>query len=410
MARAIECYEMVRDYDKILDALENMKDLSFQQRKAYGRKYVPLALQKLTQEIRFKSAEKQSDSEEIIKEEESVSEEEDNSDKDRCRKMKLTKKKEPEEEVKREVVRGKKCSKSKKDISVMSFDVIDKSHQSKEISFVELKEEENHKNVSNLSFENVEAPIEDFEHLSQYDFKDEFLRSDSVSVIDSIKSQRKEKSFIASEFSAIEYNYLMDARYHLVQTKGDIFIQDSVMEKIIKYISMFSDEFKDNLEKLRSKEMLLSQETESEKRLTDVHVVTYDLIDLDNVSLEFVYLILDFLEQSKLYKLCMFVCNRYKLAEKLGRYLVNIAFKYSNLPSEDIRANFSKLFNARNRQIQREKAFVANTAVHNILEITNPKYLKLKKKEETIDDTNSLGDTCYSSLISLGFWKKTLFS
>src|SRR5690606_10016704 len=67
------------------------------------------------------------------------------------------------------------------------------------------------------------------------------------------------------------------------------------------------------------------------------------------------------------------------------------------------------LFLPRNLKIQQEKAYVANVALHNILEIINPAYIRLKKKGERVDETNSLGDQYLSHLISLGFWKKTLF-
>jgi hypothetical protein len=46
----------------------------------------------------------------------------------------------------------------------------------------------------------------------------------------------------------------------------------------------------------------------------------------------FVRILLDGLESFELYKLCIIVCNRYKLRERIGRYLVSIAHKYSNLP------------------------------------------------------------------------------
>lgn len=38
------------------------------------------------------------------------------------------------------------------------------------------------------------------------------------------------------------------------------------------------------------------------------------IADLDNIEVEFIYLILDILETFKIYKLCIFVCNRYKLS------------------------------------------------------------------------------------------------
>src|SRR5690606_27909142 len=124
--------------------------------------------------------------------------------------------------------------------------------------------------------------------------------------------------------------------YHLVKTRADIFVQDSVMEKIIKYVNMFSDDFKETLQHLRSKEVLLTEAADA----IENKPITHNLVDLDHISLDFVYFALDFLEQSKLFKLCIFVCNCYNLANKLGRYLVDIALKYSSFPYEDMRAKF----------------------------------------------------------------------
>ena len=53
--------------------------------------------------------------------------------------------------------------------------------------------------------------------------------------------------------------------------------------------------------------------------------------DLDELSEEFINIILDGLESFELYKLCIIVCNRYKLRDRIGRYLVSIAYKYSIL-------------------------------------------------------------------------------
>lgn len=55
------------------------------------------------------------------------------------------------------------------------------------------------------------------------------------------------------------------------------------------------------------------------------------LIDLDNISEEIVYLILDTLENYELFRLCFIICNRYNLKERIWRYIVSIGNKYSNL-------------------------------------------------------------------------------
>jgi hypothetical protein len=57
----------------------------------------------------------------------------------------------------------------------------------------------------------------------------------------------------------------------------------------------------------------------------------YMLIDLDNLSTDFLNLVLDTLEYYELFRLCLIVGNRYKLTEKNGRYVAAICQKYSNL-------------------------------------------------------------------------------
>jgi hypothetical protein len=55
------------------------------------------------------------------------------------------------------------------------------------------------------------------------------------------------------------------------------------------------------------------------------------MIDLDDVDSAFVNLILDVLEYYELFRLCLMVCNRYHMSERLGRYIISVCSKYSNL-------------------------------------------------------------------------------
>lgn len=133
------------------------------------------------------------------------------------------------------------------------------------------------------------------------------------------------------------------------------------------------------------------------------------IIDFDQIDMKFICLVLDLLEHYKLYKLCIFVCNRYKLAHRVGRYLVSIAHKYSDISKENSLASSSLIFSKYQLQIHSEKAFVANMAIHSVLENINPKFLSLKTDDEVVDETNSLGFECYREMILLGYWKKCLF-
>jgi hypothetical protein len=91
-----------------------------------------------------------------------------------------------------------------------------------------------------------------FEHLSQFDPEDEFLKSRSISVIDSVISgeykQASKKSEL-SDFSIIEEvptnmnKEDLEVREELLQnlnkikTKRDIYAEDIMMSKIIYYVS-----------------------------------------------------------------------------------------------------------------------------------------------------------------------------
>jgi hypothetical protein len=55
------------------------------------------------------------------------------------------------------------------------------------------------------------------------------------------------------------------------------------------------------------------------------------MIDMDNISMELLYLILDTLEHYELYRLCLIICNRYGLKDKIARFLTTIGNKYSNI-------------------------------------------------------------------------------
>ena len=59
------------------------------------------------------------------------------------------------------------------------------------------------------------------------------------------------------------------------------------------------------------------------------------ILDLDMIDINFVYLILDALETYKMNKLCIFVCNKYKLTHRIGRYLLSIAYTFTNISEKE---------------------------------------------------------------------------
>lgn len=89
----------------------------------------------------------------------------------------------------------------------------------------------------------------------------------------------------------------------------------------------------------------------------------------------------------------------------MGRYLVSIASKYSNI--HEIATKFNVLYVPSQKEVQNQVSFVAHQAVHSALELIEPKYLKIK--EGNLDNSNSLGSYCYTALKNLGFWKKLIY-
>lgn len=115
--------------------------------------------------------------------------------------------------------------------------------------------------------------MDQFEHLSQYDPDDEFLKSRSVSVLESVISgdYKAGKSSEMSDYSIIEVSEpesslhqnpilrdLIQENVNLIRTRRDIYAEDILMTKIIHYVSQFSYDVKSYLGKLRSKDALLS--------------------------------------------------------------------------------------------------------------------------------------------------------
>jgi hypothetical protein len=72
-------------------------------------------------------------------------------------------------------------------------------------------------------------------------------------------------------------------------------------------------------------------------------------------------------------------------------------------------ATKQKLNHPRDRSIFIDRAFLANVAIHNVLENINPVYLKIKSQDEEITVANSLGVESYQGLVVLGFWKKAIY-
>lgn len=413
--RAIDCYAEVQDYPKILEIVEQCEDISQEDKAEYAAKFVPLALKAILNELEMREGGIEEGLEGLEEEEKAEGD--------------VSKIKEVDEENNEDSVQEDR--KSNKNIEDMSFSVVgdDRKSESPEILKKDIQEisfdqsSTKKKNIDEMSFSEIQsatsakdrtpARIEGFEHLSEFDPEDGWLQLEEGTIVDAVSQLRREDSKRFTDYSSLEYNYVMsNNQCQLVKTKIDIFAQDSLMTKIIKVITIFSAEARSLLAKQRSKNILLSEQAQKEGEITmdkNVPEIVDMIIDFDQIDMKFIFLILDLLEHYKLYKLCIFVCNRYKLAHRVGRYLVSIAHKYSDISKENSLASSALIFSKFQLQIHSEKAFVANMAVHSVLENINPKFLSLKKDGEVADETNSLGFQCYREMILLGYWKKCLF-
>jgi hypothetical protein len=104
----------------------------------------------------------------------------------------------------------------------------------------------------------------DLEHLSNIDPEDEWLQCETGSIVDSIMTG--EHSNAISDYSVIDniHSFAMSSA-SIVNTKRDIYAEDIVMQKIITYISYFSNEIKDKLEHQRSSAALILKTKEKKQ-------------------------------------------------------------------------------------------------------------------------------------------------
>ncbi len=53
---------------------------------------------------------------------------------------------------------------------------------------------------------------------------------------------------------------------------------------------------------------------------------------------------------------------------------------------------------------------IAHEAIHNVFGLIAPKYLTLKRYDEPLNESNSLGMDNYRLIFALGFWKKLVYT
>ena len=121
------------------------------------------------------------------------------------------------------------------------------------------------------------------------------------------------------------------------------------------------------------------------------------MIELDDLPTESLGLILDTLEHYELYRLCLVLCGRYKLNDRVGRYVSAVSQKYSNLNAK--RTNLHK-----NGATAAQSSFslVAHEAMHNVISLAST----------CIDESKrglAFRQSCFETLLLHGFWKKLIY-
>lgn len=398
-SNAILAYEKLGNYEMVLQCIQKFKNsLAPDHRAKLIRKYIQLALNALFEEMEAAQNEKSEKLEmSAIPEKWENQLESENS---------VSEKKEEKKDI---IIPDNKSE-------VSSGNPFEEVNVSKESSGNPFEEVNASKEDSKSEFSLVEttsaiakkgAGVIDKDHIAGLDPEDEWIQCETGSIIDSVVSGKITTSNKSSDYAMLDNAQAFAINCSIVKTRRDIFVEDQIMTKIIRYISFFSEDVSAFLDSLRSKSVLL-RNIGKEAPLTQ-SVAEY-IVDLDQIDINFVNLLLDVLENLGLYKLCIIICNRYQINERLGRYIVSIGHRYSNIKLIcDAYSKYSNLEANTFREMQLKNSIIANAAVHGVFEVVNPVYLKLKRYLELVDVTNSLGVYCYRSMIILGYWKKLVY-
>lgn len=167
----------------------------------------------------------------------------------------------------------------------------------------------------------------------------------------------------------------------------DNYVQDVIAQKIIYYLSLWSDDMRKQLGELKNQGILHEVSKDAKNETIDE---TDFIIQMDEVDQDFVNLILDTLEVYEFYHMSLMMCKRYRLSGRQGRYLVLMCSKYSNL--NRVRLDFSRLVrNSILMEQQRACSLLAHEAIHNVLCLIDSAFLKMKPFGERLTEENSLG-------------------
>ena len=179
------------------------------------------------------------------------------------------------------------------------------------------------------------------------------------------------------------------------------------MKKIVNIVSIINSSVHEFFKQFKGYQSLITvaKKEDSDEQADD----RPEISEFEDIDPKFINIILDTLESFKLFKLCLFVCNRYHLPIKAGRYLISLGLKYStNCISNNV-VNPILLAPSQFRKIEVEKGILASIALHAIYENVNADFLKVKVTEKEEESRNSLGPYFIQGLILEGLYKKAVF-
>lgn len=123
------------------------------------------------------------------------------------------------------------------------------------------------------------------------------------------------------------------------------------------------------------------------------------LIELDEITPEALQLVVDTLEHYEMYRLCIMMYSRFKVADKIGKFVSAICDKYSNL--NQFRLICSEKFQ---RQVeieaQQKYSIIAHEAVQNVLNLVGSQFDA--KNQWWIEKS-------FDGFFVQGYWKKLVF-
>lgn len=415
--KALECYEYLFDWEAILLCLNRNKE-KFKpiERESLTNKYIPLALNSIFKMLQVDNdeenkgkllADKYKSKIQQIQEEQSENSSDEETDVKGDKKDNLPSAPSvvPDQAVNVEIELDKKDSivsiESEKERKME----VDPHHSSDDEEEDIVTSSKQSKKLDESSFDIIsKAEInENFEHLSNFDPEDEFLSGNrSFSVIGSVISNDEKSIADYSEFSIVSGSRIGSiVESNVIQTNRDIYIEDVAMQKIIYYISLFSEETRNYLQRIRSRDQLFQSKDD------DLKADAFEL-ELDNISIDFIKILLDVLESYDMFRLCMIVCNRYHITDQLSRYLTSVCYKYSNLKllsTDSILKINDPLF----RKQQAQVSILANEAVHNMFALISPEMIQQVRTEDLRADNKVASNDCWRFLFYLGFWKKLIY-